>query len=237
MALFTGILNLRLGYWWNSGINAADRPARYPQSLWRNLKHLPNYIFRMQSLLASEWRALFPGPSRRYWYLSDGGHFDNTALYELLRRRVELIICGDAGSDPDFVWNDLANLARQARLDFGAEIEWLAPAAVFAPGGAPVWIQNWINAKYLTDFDQIKQYSGSGHAAVARVTYASGTPDKSWILLMKPCLTGAEPFDLENYQADNQKFPQQPTVDQFYDDAQWESYRALGQWTGRQVLK
>ncbi len=235
LALFTGLVNLRLGYWWNSGISSGDRPGRFPQSLWQRLKHLPGSIFRLQSLLASEWRALFPGASRRFWYLSDGGHFENTGLYELLRRRVEFIICTDAGADPRYGWDDMANLARQARLDFGAEILWLSPADVAAPA-VPEWIVDWIDPKGLSEFRGIK-CDGNSTAALARVHYASGTPADSWILLLKPCLTDAAPFDIRNYQSNHSEFPQQPTSDQFFDDAQWESYRALGQWIARGVLR
>ena len=125
LALFMGLANVRLGYWWNSGIRNGDRPGRYPPSPWRRLKRLPVTFFRMQSMLLSEWLARFHGASHAFWYLSDGGHFEVTGLYELLRRRVPFMIVSDAGEDPKYEWGDVALLTQQARMDFGAQIEWL----------------------------------------------------------------------------------------------------------------
>jgi hypothetical protein len=74
--------------------------------------------------LACELAARFHGTRRRWQYLSDGGHFENTAIYELLRpeRRVGLIVVCDCGCDGDYRFGDLANLIRLARIDFGLEI-------------------------------------------------------------------------------------------------------------------
>jgi len=56
-------------------------------------------------------------------YLSDGGHFENLGIYEMLRRRCRTIVAVDAGADPNFEFEDLGNAVRKARIDFGAEIE------------------------------------------------------------------------------------------------------------------
>lgn len=125
MSLLLGILNVRLGYWWNSGIAAGNRPGRYPPNLWRRIKSLPATIFAVQAMLLNEWRSYFEGPSAKRWYLSDGGHFENTGIYELIRRRLPLIIAVDATADEDYHLDDIAILMRQVRLDFGAEIKWL----------------------------------------------------------------------------------------------------------------
>jgi hypothetical protein len=68
------------------------------------------------------------------------------------------------------------------------------------------------------------------------VTYASGG-EPSWILLLKPTLTGDTAQDVRSYAKENGSFPQQSTFDQVFDDKQWESYRALGQQIGLQVLR
>jgi hypothetical protein len=66
------------------------------------------------------------------------------------------------------------------------------------------------------------------NAALARVTYADPT-ETTWLLVIKPGLTRATPVDLQQYQKENPTFPQQTTLDQFFDEAQWESYRKLGE--------
>src|SRR5580700_10420619 len=38
----------------------------------------------------------------QYVYLSDGGHFENLGIYEMVRRRCRYIVVSDAGCDPKF---------------------------------------------------------------------------------------------------------------------------------------
>ena len=44
------------------------------------------------------------------------------------------------------------------------------------------------------------------------------------------------PVDLREYQKQHPAFPQEPTADQFFDEAQWESYRCLGYCVGRRIF-
>ena len=60
--------------------------------------------------------------SRQAVYLSDGGHFENLGLYEMIRRRCRWIVVVDAGQDEDCQFFDLGNAIRKARIDLGAEI-------------------------------------------------------------------------------------------------------------------
>ena len=48
------------------------------------------------------------------------------------------------------------------------------------------------------------------------------------IVLLKPALLASTSADVVNYHAQHPAFPQEPTSDQFFDEAQWESYRKLG---------
>ena len=245
LSTFMGLANVRLGYWWDSGIREQDRPGRFPLPFWRLFKRIPITLFRMQSLLLSEWRGRFHGASRWFWYLSDGGHFEVTGLYELLRRRVPFMIVTDAGEDPGYLWGDVALLTQQVREDFGAEIEWLNPkppkgasrlkdwAAI--PAEVPGWIRKWINPNALGALTQVRP-GGKYQAALARVTYHSAPGHESWILLLKPAVGQGLTQDILNYGAEHSDFPQQPTFDQVFDDTQWESYRALGQQIARKVF-
>jgi choline dehydrogenase-like flavoprotein len=281
-ALFMGLVNVRLGYWWDSGILESERPGRYPAPFWRRLKRFPSKLFGAQSMLLAEYRGRFRGPSQWFWYLSDGGHFEVTGLYELLRRRVPFIILCDGGEDPDYNWGDLALATQQTREDFGAELAWLdfedartqADAAeteeyqarvaqaqagpVRARKGKgtserledrwekileeypdknldlPEWVRRWIHPDALGAIRNIKR-QGKYHATLGRVKY-DGSDDISWVLLLKPSLSDDLTQDILNYATTNQKFPQDPTIDQVFDDIQWESYRALGQQIGLQVF-
>jgi choline dehydrogenase-like flavoprotein len=269
LALFMGLVNVRLGYWWDSGILESERPGRYPAPFWRRLKRFPTKLFGAQSMLLAEYRGRFRGPSQWLWYLSDGGHFEVTGLYELLRRRVPFIIFSDAGEDPNYQWNDLALAMQQVREDFGAELVWLDFEEARAQADSektgqlearkeksrreriedrwarilnaypdknlrlPQWILDWIDPDTLGVLTKIKRQGK--HAALGRVTY-DGSDDVSWVLVLKPSLSDDLKQDILNYASNNQKFPQDPTVNQVFDDIQWESYRALGQQIGLQVF-
>jgi hypothetical protein len=144
-----------------------------------------------------------------YVYLSDGGHFENLGLYEMVRRRCRIIFAVDAGCDPEFKFEDLGNAVRKIRTDLGVEIEFkelgLAPRSS-SPAGA--------------------------RFALGRIGYsdADRAKDADGILVyIKPLLTGDEPADVLNYSRTNPAFPHEPTADQWFSESQFESYRALGQ--------
>jgi choline dehydrogenase-like flavoprotein len=241
-SLLLGLLNIRLGYWWDSGISAGKRPGRYPPNLWRRLKSAPAWVFPMQATLLNEWRGYFPGPAEQLWYLTDGGHFDNTGLYELFRRRMAFIIAVDGGEDQQYKFDDLAILTRQVRLDFGAEIEWLDPRRqVIADVPMPAWIKSFFDPNAIGALSDLKR-DGCYCGALARVKYdpkkvKDGQLKESWLLLLKANLAPPLSVDVRNYAARHATFPNESTADQFFRDDQWESYRALGQCAGEIVFR
>ena len=127
LSLLLGVANVRLGYWWNSHVKPGERAAARTVPNFRNrVGEQINAWFPVQAHLFQEFTARFFGPNRERWYLSDGGHFENTACYELLRRRVPFIIACDAGQDAAYTFEDLANLVRKARTDLCADIRFLS---------------------------------------------------------------------------------------------------------------
>jgi choline dehydrogenase-like flavoprotein len=245
LSLLLGLLNARLGYWWDTRIKPGARPGRYPPTLVRRIKGLPGWVFRAQGMILNEWRSYFGGPSQRLWYLSDGGHFENTGLYELVRRRPALIIAVDAGQDQDYRFEDVALLVRRARMDFGANFRWVEPAGpvpdwkalqqTLGTAAPPAWIQDWIDPKALGQVWKI-QREGTFTAALARVTYDDDPQKVSWLLVVKAGVMPDLPLDVTCYSKGHPAFPNQSTFDQFLDDDQWESYRLLGEHAGKAVL-
>lgn len=231
-AIFT-LANVRLGYWWRArDTHRADGTLENP--LTRTWRHLT----RNQRYLRRELTAEFYGQSGQYWFLSDGGHFENTAVFELLRRRCALIVACDDGADPAYTFEDLANLMRMARIDFGAEFEVLAPQdAIDSFAGAGLQLGVGASQRLASRLADLDSARGSGKAcAIAyRISY-SGVADTSLFLLIKPRLTDDVPMDLMQYQSGHPTFPQESTSDQFFDEAQWESYRKLGAWTGAKLF-
>ena len=148
----------------------------------------------------------------KYVHLSDGGHFENLGLYELVRRRCRFVLCVDAAADPQRVFADLGNAVQKCRVDFGAEVE--LDTAPLQPG-----------------VDGRAERS----CAVGRITYADGSVGT--LLYLKPTLTGKEPSDVLHYAQAHPAFPHEPTADQYFDEAQFESYRRLGQDVATRALE
>jgi hypothetical protein len=73
------------------------------------------------------------------------------------------------------------------------------------------------------------------HALLARIHYLDND-EFSWLLLVKPSLMGDEAADVLQYQRKHALFPQESTTDQYFDEAQWESYRKLGEHIGAELF-
>ncbi|MBB1633684.1 hypothetical protein [Cupriavidus sp. UME77] len=245
-SLLLGLANLRLGTWWPSyPLDAGSAPRAGGADRNRVQADLPGSpwlgglitLLRTQYYLACELSARFHGTRRGWQYLSDGGHFENTAVYELLRpeRGVGLVVLCDCGADPDYQFGDLANLIRLARIDMGLEIVVDAAAAGDAVLGSvfgtpedflPAARQNPATANKCALL--LNVYRAPEPAATRRPV--------SRIVLLKPCLIASAPVDVQQYRAGHPAFPQEPTIEQFFNEAQWESYRELGFSIGQLVF-
>ncbi|HEY7790622.1 MAG TPA: hypothetical protein VIC33_08940 [Vicinamibacterales bacterium] len=144
-----------------------------------------------------------------YVYLSDGGHFENLGLYQMVLRRCRYVLVSDASCDPSYTFDDLATAIRQIRIDLGIPI-------VF-DDGCPI--------------DAAHQGNGNPHAAAARILYreVDGPEAEDGVLIyLKATLCGREPIDVINYGKSHPAFPHESTANQWFDEAQFESYRMLG---------
>lgn len=198
----------RLGYWWRNTLN--------PPRFWWS--RLGKSRAALQEMLAR-----FPGLRSPVWYLSDGGHFDNTGVYSLLKRELKLIVLADCGADPNYVFSDVENLTRKARIDFDTGIEFIDPDSLPADLPAP------LRARFGTP-DSIMPSPGNQHLLLARISYPSGA--RGCLLVVKPRLYCELPLDVAGYADRNRDFPQQSTAQQFFDESQWESYCQLGEVLG-----
>ncbi|HEX3127314.1 MAG TPA: hypothetical protein VH394_08295 [Thermoanaerobaculia bacterium] len=245
LSLLAGLANVRIGRWWNSGVRRGRRPHTL-LSTW--MESALAKIFPVQIYLLDEFFARFPGTARRHWYLTDGGHFENMGGYELIRRRLPRIIIVDAEQDTDSTFEGLASLVLKARLDFGAEIELLDEKGLEnLKEEKDPWLQALLARKpCLGTLDQLRRGrwednklveadrngKSLAHAALARVSYRFPEQEPSWLLYIKPTLTGDEPADVVKYHSAHADFPHESTGDQFFDESQWESYRKLGEHIG-----
>jgi hypothetical protein len=150
--------------------------------------------------------------------LSDGGHHENLGIYPLLKRRCRVIIASDAAADPAFAMNDLANVIRKARIDLGVNIT--------------------MNDLKHDLYPDAETRQTKNCFTIGDISYPEGDPKaaKGILIYIKSTVTGNEPEDLSAYRRKHPTFPDQTTADQFFDEAQFESYRKLGEAAALDVL-
>jgi hypothetical protein len=201
------IFNVRLGFW-------AGNPRS--EKKWQKPGPRTGLAYLFKELIGAT------DDNSDYVYLSDGGHFENLGLYELVKRRCKFIIACDAGADGEYGFGDLAGAIRKCREDMGVDIR-IATDTIKPP----------------------KPESNCGcHCAVGVIDYTNVDPDPrsaeeikqgvadprlGILVYLKASLTGDEPVDVLNYKTDHKDFPHETTSDQWFTESQFESYRRLGQ--------
>ncbi|WBS00033.1 patatin-like phospholipase family protein [Pseudoduganella sp. SL102] len=200
LAFLMTLFNLRLGRW-------SPNPIR--KDLWRRPAPYIGLFSIISELLGQT------DSDARFLYLSDGGHFENLGVYELVRRRCKLIIAVDASADTRYAFDDLGNAVRKCLTDFNVPID-LKPGKIRRLG------EGETGACFV--------------AGTVRYSQADGECEDGVLLYIKPAIAGGENADLLNYSRVNPEFPHQSTADQWFDESQFESYRLLGYQAGMSAL-
>ena len=200
LAFLMTVFNVRLGWW-------LGNPRH--QDTWTNPGPLLGLFYLVLELFGHT------NDRSRCVYLSDGGHFENLGIYELVRRRCRYIVASDGSQDGALTFEDLGNAVRKCRTDLGIEIE-MNVEPIRRRGDRSLW-----------------------HCAVGIVHYeqvdADATP--GLLVYLKPSLIGDEPADILNYSARQPEFPHQATADQWFDESQFESYRRLGYHIAKKIFQ
>lgn len=163
--------------------------------------------------LLKEITGLGMSEQAKWLNLSDGGHIENLGVYELLRRRCKFIVCVDGEADPTSTFTGLMTLVRHAQIDFGIRLE--------------------------PRLDELRPAPETGcskcHFCLCRIHYprpagatASAPEPLGLLLYLKLSVTGNEPELIRRYRTHHPEFPHQSTLDQFFDQEQFEGYRQLG---------
>ena len=199
------LMNARLGWWLgNPGPAGADT---YVQA------------FPTSSLTPMRLEAFgLTDDTSEYVLLSDGGHFDNLGLYEMVLRRCRLILAIDGSQDGEARFDDLGSTIRKVRIDLGIDIEFLGRMDIHK------------RREPADDADAQAPGDRDKYCAIATIRYSAvdGDDRDGLLIYVKPALYGGEPRDVVNYGAANPDFPHQSTADQLFDEPQFESYRMLG---------
>lgn len=155
--------------------------------------------------IAREMLGIGLDEKHRHVRLSDGGGFENLGIYELVRRRVRYLVVTDAGADPQTTLSDLGRAIERVRVDFGAEIA--------------------IDADRL--YRQRDDALAQTPFVLGSIRYDNGSIGQ--ILYIKPVLCAGLSADIYAWWRAHPAFPDEPTSQQFFSEAQFEAYRALGQ--------
>ena len=204
MTFLLALFNVRLGWW-------LGNPGPAGATTYRRASP----VFAVGPLVSEVFG--LTNTDHPYVYLSDGGHFENLGLYEMVLRRCHSILVVDAGCDPAGMFEDLGNAIRKIRIDLGIDIE--------------------------IDLDMLRQQAGSSlsrwHHAIGTIRYdrVDATATVGTLLYIKSSLTGDEPSDVHEYASGHPAFPHEPTSDQFFDESQFESYNRLGEHIAWGVLR
>jgi hypothetical protein len=211
MAFLLTILNVRLGSWLGN-----------PGLAGRNTYDSANPRTNLEPLM---WELTGTTDDQcPLVYLSDGGHFENLGIYEMVLRRCRFIVVSDGGCDPKCSFEDLGNAIRKIRTDLGVPID--IEYDDMHPRGGESTLRK---GRYVTTA-RIR-YSAIDEAPVEMV---NGKPQKKDIdgtlVYIKPGLYDDTyfPKDVYNYATESPDFPHESTADQFFSESQFESYRALG---------
>jgi hypothetical protein len=218
LSLLLAVLNLRLGY-------AARNPD--PRRGLRRFFLPPNLITPgiRQNLLGAGL-----SETRPYVELADGGDFDNLGIYELVRRRVDVIVAADASQDATMGFASLGDVVERVRVDFGATIAFEDPERD---------LSGLLHGSAGLDLAS-RTYELTRRAwAIGRVHYPGrdGEPEKDGLLLyLKATLFADVPVDVLAYKAEHPSFPHQSTFDQLFDESMFEAYRGLGEAAALELL-
>lgn len=189
IAFLLMLFNVRLGWWLGNPRHAVYTREGPEFSLSPALRELAG-----DTTDRSKWI-----------YLSDGGHFENLGLYEMVRRRCRKIVVSDAGCDPRASFEDLGNAVRKIFIDFGVSIQF----------------------EHFEIKPRQNPPTPGVRFAVGSINYPDARP--GWLLYLKPTYQETiERLDVRSYAAAHAEFPHESTTDQWFSESQLESYRALG---------
>ncbi len=192
-------LNLRLGCWVKNPKDKGSRKSNFP--MWYNAVFNDMFGIKLNE-------------NQPYVHLSDGGHFENLGVYELVRRKVKLIFAFDVGADSEYKFHDLGKMTELIRVDFGAkltiDITPLIPNSLGESKSS--WVKGVIEYEDKTQATFIYVKSSISHSAQLSE-------------------------DINSYKRENPDFPHQSTANQFFNEIQFEAYRELGFQITHRLLK
>jgi hypothetical protein len=157
----------------------------------------------------------------RYLYVTDGGHYENLGLVELLRRGCTQIYCFDASGvgQGKAEFDALGDAIALARSELGVEIDFTEDQ----PDDLEPDPETHLAAKDVV---------------TGRIRYTRGEKEvEGTLVYVRNSMTAKATWDARAHQREDPRFPHNSTVDQLYTDKKFESYRVLGARAARRAVK
>jgi hypothetical protein len=202
--------NLRLGVWYPNPSCLKENPEYYKT-------HHPRPWY-----LAKEAIGLHRVDDP-WIYVTDGGHYENLGLVELLRRGCREIYCFDGSGDSTTTFGTLAEAMRLARAELGVEIDFNPVEALKADEHGISKLGVWAGTV---------RYRENTSSSSNETTSPWG-----WLVVAKLEVPKDAPFDIVDLARTLPSFPSTSTGDQLYTDQKFEAYRALGEYLGEEAAR
>jgi hypothetical protein len=201
VAFLLTVFNVRLGWWFPNPAEKVTDPS-------------PRFSLRF---LVME---LFGGANEKsnFLMISDGGHFENLAAYELIRRKARVIIISDAECDRELHFEGVGSLIRMCEVDFGHRIT--LDLSAIRLNDNEYSHRRWA----VGSIDYVDEHNRD-------VVLSTGV-----LIYLKASMTGDEDSAIQQYKSAHLDFPHESTGDQFYGEDQFESYRRLGKEIAKEVF-
>lgn len=213
LTFLMALANVRLGVWlptpraigrWHQRGGTGTTPFRpRPHYLLRELRGSSSFL-------------------DRFVYVTDGGHYENLGLVELLRQGCMDVYCFDASGDHVDTFRTIGQAVALARSDLRIEID--IDPRVMTPG----------EDGFAPTDHVVARFRFAAHAKAAPDAPPSTWPGR--LVFAKAAVMADAPWDVLAYKQADPLFPTHSTLDQLYTDEKFESYRALGHFTARRSI-
>ena len=243
VAFAMSLLSLRLGYWlkWTrQGVSPKVWLNAYGNHFVPGLDSMLQLIFGWSPFLSRN----------RFLEVTDGGHFENLGLYELIRRRCGLIIVCDGGEDPTASYAALTAALRRIEDDFGTILEFDVEVDEEAAEKSVTKMrlsgpQDIVMRKSDNEYPKDVEFARKGYF-LATIRYpgakpndramANEGPDIGLLIYIKSTLIASVEQTTKGYRGANPLFPFDPTKNQFFTSEQFEAYRDVGLKVAEQMV-
>lgn len=206
------LFNVRVGAWVRNPLHTLpepEAPPPRPQFAWLTAK--PGLVQVALEAFGTS------SADRRWIYLSDGGHLDNTGLVECVRHCVDggeggRVLVLDASNDPVDTWSAVGDAIGVVRADLNIDLRRVSYS------GQPPWMRRYEGAGL--DVVVVK--------ALRTAPHAPDSPDTDWWSRLPP--------NVQSFSLVNADFPRSSTLRQKFGDLEFEAYRGLGYAATRAAL-